>query len=144
MKMIDMGSYLLTLFIPPLALLWISWYICHLVYTARCPPSIPSSLLPYCQNHGLKTYIYQLPLKIGVVMWHSFGQWEANEWSGVPWRGVRVGRHFGLLILPAWSEDVMLKRQHKLQVAEGEDRKGLELWECGHRICAEKALVVDF
>ena len=73
----------------------------------------------------LKTYIYQPPLQI-VVMWHSFGQWEANEWCSLKRCG---GGDTLWLILPAWSENVMLKRQHKLRVAEGRDRKGLELWD---------------
>ena len=80
--MIDVGSYLLTLFIPPFNP-FVNQLVTYTIWsTLLGPASIHSSLLPYCQNHVLKTYIYQLP-QVGVVMWRSFGQWEANEWCSL-------------------------------------------------------------
>lgn len=81
--MTDVGSYLLTVFIPPFNP-FVNQLVTYTIWsTLLGPASIHSSLLPYCQNHVLKTYIYQLPLQIGVV---SCDTLLANEkqMSGAP------------------------------------------------------------
>lgn len=109
-------------------------------------------LLAYQQNHvpSPKPYISQLPLQKGVVMWHPFGQWEANEViSRAPWK--RVGTPFPLLT--AWSENEMLecirtlKRQHKLRMAERKGRKRLGFWQHVAALALyqfQKAFFMDF